>query len=459
MRAGGEMVEKQADVITPQGTEERFRNTHQQFLAEQGQNGDSQASQQRTTALLRFLGQGLPTRKDEDWKYTDLKPLRTTAFELPPSSDPKSDPGALKPDVERIGVAGSHRLVFVNGRLADGLSAHAELPAGLSLRTLESALLERPGDPARFENAFTALNTAFLERGFEITVAAGVEVSRPIELIYLSTSSGSPFMAQLRVRVTLEAGARATVLEQFIALDEVTQFNNLVCDVEVGAGAALQHARLLDEGEQGCNVAVNRVRVDRDAHYGYTTIQLGGRILREDLKVVLDGAGAHTDLFGLYRLGGNSHADNHTVIDHAKGNTTSREFYKGILEGAASGAFFGRIVVREQAQKINAKQTNNNLLLSADARVDSTPQLEIYADDVQCRHGSTIGRLDENMLFYLRSRGISKERARDLLTYAFANEIIDTLPIPELRERLATRLMRETGHDPEPTAPEQEQRS
>ena len=430
------MAEKQA--VHPDV--ERFVRAHAAAAARFGADTATGLATVRREALSRFAAIGLPTRQDENWRCTDLKTIRGIDFCAPSATQTGSDP--VRELVQQSGVEGSHRLTFVNGRLDPDLSTLGALPEGVEIGSLEDKLAAQKPGSDESDSSFALLNTAFFEKGVEITIRAGVEVADPIELLYVSDSPSEPTMVHPRIKVCLEKGARACILEQFARSDGSAKlFNNVVLDAEIGEGAALEHTKLVDESPSTCHVATNNVRVARDAHYGSQVIELGGGLVRNEITVVLAEEGAHCDLDGLYSLSGQAHVDNHTRVDHAAGNTTSRELYKGILDDRSRGVFFGRIIVRQDSQKINAVQTNNNLLLSGEARADSTPQLEIYADDVRCQHGSTIGRLDEKMMFYLRSRGISQTASRDLLIYAFANEIVDQIQIPSLRERLAERLI------------------
>ncbi|MFH0946105.1 MAG: Fe-S cluster assembly protein SufD [Planctomycetota bacterium] len=432
------MAEKQS---TRPEEVERFLKAHAAEAERFGADAATGLGAVRREALSRFAEIGLPTRKDEDWRSTDLGPILRTSFRAPPATGTGSD--SVRDLVDRSALEESCRLTFRNGRLDPTLSSLDPLPEGVEVGTLEDRVAALTPGPRESEGSLALLNTAFFEQGVEITIRAGVEVARPIELLFVADSPSDPMMIHPRLRICLERGARACLLEQFVCTGgSANLFNNVVLDVEIAEGAALEHTKLVDESPSTCHLATNNVRVDRDGHYGSQVIELGGGLVRNELTVVLAAKGANCELDGLYSLSGKTHVDNHSRVDHAASNTTSRELYKGILDGQSRGVFFGRIIVQQDSQKIDAQQTNNNLLLSGEARADSTPQLEIYADDVRCRHGSTVGRLDEKALFYLRSRGISEVAARDLLIYAFANEIVDRIRIPALRERLAERLIR-----------------
>jgi Fe-S cluster assembly protein SufD len=252
-----------------------------------------------------------------------------------------------------------------------------------------------------------------------------------------------PFPQMISPRVVVVAGAnsRATVVETFAGLEESNYLTNHVSEIYLAENARLDHTRVQTESEHAFNISLTAVHQKRDSHFFSHALHLGGGLVRNEIRAVLDGEGSECVLDGLYVLENAQHVDNHTVIDHAKPHTTSQELYKGILDGRSRGAFDGKIVVRKDAQKTVSRQTNNNLLLTSDAIVDSKPQLEIYADDVKCNHGSTIGQLDEESLFYLRSRGIGKTEARNILTFAFGAEITERLKVATIRERIEAMLL------------------
>ncbi len=396
----------------------------------------------RTAALDRFEEQGFPTRKDEDWKSTDLRALEERAF-VPASADAD----------RAVAAAASHRLAEAavitvsNGRVV----AADPLPDGVRLRGLAEAaadgeagaLAESVARSDRGRHALTDLNTALLADALLLDVAPGAEVERPVQIVHVASAAGdgAPHAAFPRIVVAAGERSRATLIETWVGADDAAEtFVDAVVDVRVDAAARLDHVVLADEAARALLIGVHRASVARDATYASNVLTFGGARVRNGLYVTLLEPGAHADLLGLYDLEGEQHADNHTVIDHAVAHTTSRERYKGVLDGRSRGTFFGRIVVRPDAQQISSDQENNNLLLSDDALANSTPQLEIHADDVKCRHGSTVGQIEGDSLYYLRTRGIPLATARELLTYAFANEIVDAVPVAELRDRLARRL-------------------
>ncbi|MFG0318679.1 MAG: Fe-S cluster assembly protein SufD, partial [Planctomycetota bacterium JB042] len=382
-----------------------------------------------------------PTRKDEDWKSTDLRALEQRAFVVAAA------------DADRaVAAAAPHRLAEAAViTVSNGLVVAADpLPDGVRLRGLAEATPD--GEAGAFarsvsasgrgHHALTDLNTALHPDALLLDVAPGAEVERPVQIVHVASAAGdAPHAAFPRIVVTAGERSRATLVETWVGADDAAEtFVDAVVDARVEAAARLDHVVLADEAARAVLVGVHRAVVARDATYSSNVLTFGGARVRNGLYVTLVEPGAHADLLGLYDLEGEQHADNHTVIDHAVAHTTSRERYKGVLDGRSRGAFFGRIVVRPDAQQISSDQENNNLLLSDDALANSTPQLEIHADDVKCRHGSTVGQIEGDALYYLRTRGIPLATARELLTYAFANEIVDAVPVAELRDRLARRL-------------------
>jgi Fe-S cluster assembly protein SufD len=287
------------------------------------------------------------------------------------------------------------------------------------------------------------LNMAFLQDGLYLSLPAGKVVSTPIRVVSAHGGGDTPTAIQPRLVVTACEGSQATLVEIHAGGGGSPRLANVVVDIALHQGAVLTHVKLENEGAGGIHIGLTRVRQERDSNYDSLSISMGADLTRNDLRVLLDGQGAQCRLNGLYPVNGSRHVDNHTVIDHARPHTSSNQLYKGVLDGKGQGVFHGRVVVRPDAQKVVARQINNNLILSDRAQAQSTPQLEIHADDVQCFHGSTIGQLDEEMIFYLRSRGIAGDRARQVLTVAFANAILEEVPVPALRKNLERKLFPE----------------
>jgi len=405
----------------------------------------------REGAIARFSELGFPTTKQEEWRFTSVAPIADARFTL--AHAPRS-PLPAHADIERLCVGAGPRVVFVDGRHVPALSTPAELTGGARAGSLAAAL--RTGADSELarthlarharwrDSAFAALNTAFLADGAFVHVPADVTLGQPLEVVFLSTGqSGSdgPIVSHPRSLIVVERGARAAVVETYAGLSDGVYWSNAVTEVVVGEGARVELYRVQQEGPRGLQIATTHSRQERDSYLGLHVVTLGAALARHDINAVLDGPGAELILNGLYLLSGAQHADHHTVIDHAQPHCASHEFFNGVVAERAHGVFNGRIIVRPGAQRTDSKQTNNNLLLSTEARADSQPQLEIYADDVKCTHGSTVGPIDQTQIYYLRSRGLSLEAARSILTYGFGAEILDRMQHPEVRERL-DRLVR-----------------
>ena len=398
----------------------------------------------RRTALERFLSSGFPTTKNEDWHFTSVARIAESDFLT------LTAPGG---DVEREDLAAFgfgrrdwRTLTFVNGRFDPGLSDLDGLPAGVRVLPLDRAWREMPdlleryvGKIASFDEpaqAFTALNTAYMVDGAVVHVAKDVTVDRPIHLLFVSDAMAARGVMYPRNLIVVDRNAKATVLETYAAIGDAHYFTNSVTEVAIADGATLSHVKLQRESHRAFHVGTIDVRQGRDSHYVSFSFGTGGSLSRSNIYTVLGGEGCGATLNGLYMLDADQHMDHQTRIDHAEPNCYSREVYKGVLDGTSHGVFNGKVYVRPVAQKTDGKQTNNTLLLSDKARVDTKPQLEIFADDVKCTHGATIGRLDETALFYMKSRGVNAEFARRLLTYAFAASVIETIELEAVREGL-----------------------
>ncbi|HXG45586.1 MAG TPA: Fe-S cluster assembly protein SufD [Gemmatimonadales bacterium] len=408
-------------------------------------NGGSRApwlQDLRRAALERFRAVGFPTTREEDWRFNNLAPITTTPFRLAPAEVSGVAPEALAPFLYTI--PGSSRLVFVNGRYAPALSALGPLPDGVRLRNLSGAfasdgdlLTRHLGQYARIDrNGFTALNTAFVRDGALLYVPAGVELPGPIHVVFVTDRRADGAVTYPRNFYFLEPGARAAVIESYVSLGEFVAFTNAVTEAVVQAQAQLTHLKIQRESEQAYHVGTTHFQQGRESQVHSHSVSLGAAICRNNLDLVLDGPGIESQLLGLYMGRGTQEVDNHTFILHAHPHCATREVYKGILEGASHGVFNGKVYVTPQAQKTDAKQTNRNLLLSDRARVDTKPQLEIFADDVKCTHGATVGSLDQQAAFYLKTRGVGGPLARKILTYAFAAEVLEEIPWEPVRTGL-----------------------
>ena len=420
------------------------------YLAEYDRFRDALATswpaQRRADALDYLKTHGFPTRRTEQWKYTDVSPITRRKFTLEESGAADMDDALV--DGLRFSRLDCHELVFINGSFCAELSRTLELPSGATVRALQSdsggnaELLERYFGNEDIGHAFTALNTALLNDGVLVHVPDGMEIPAPIHIIYLGGTDGatepsqtSP-MSHPRNLVALGRQAGASIIETYAGIPDSEYFTNSHTSILAQAGARLDYYKIQQESGRSYHVGSTRISQQADSRVDCHALSLGGKLARWDIDVELDEPGAEISLNGLYLTGDRQHVDNHTLIQHKQPHTTSNEHYRGIMNGRSRAVFNGKVIVHEQAQKTEAHQSNANLLLSGDAEVDTKPELEIYADDVKCSHGATVGRLDENMLFYLRSRAVDEDTARSLLTYAFADEVIRDIKFPEIRERL-----------------------
>jgi len=395
----------------------------------------------RRAAFDRFIALGFPTPKNEDWHYTSVAPIADQEFALLSSRTGDVGRDDLAPFT--FGAGDWHTIVFVNGRYAPELSDLKKLPAGVEVSDLATAwstspaIADRLGSVASHEtHAFTALNAAFAQDGAVLRIARNVEVARPIHLLFVTDAAAARAMTHPRNLIVVEPNATATVIETYASATDSMYFTNAVTEVTVGDGATLRHYKMQREAPRAFHVGTIEVEQGRDSHYVSFSLATGGELSRTNVYTTLDGEGSGVTLNGLYMLDGEQHCDHQTQIIHAQPNTFSRELYKGILDGRSHGVFNGKVYVRPIAQKTDGKQTNNTLLLSDTAHVDTKPQLEIFADDVKCTHGATVGQIDKAALFYLKSRGIANQLARRLLTYAFAADVLETIEVDAVREGL-----------------------
>jgi Fe-S cluster assembly protein SufD len=394
----------------------------------------------RRAAFERFAALGFPTPKNEDWHYTSVAPIADQEFALLTSRTGDVGRDDLAPF--NFGAVDWHTIVFVNGRFAPELSDLKKLPAGVEITELASAwnsadVAERIGSVASHEsNAFTALNAAFAQDGAVVRIARNVEVARPIHLLFVTDAAAARAMTHPRNLIIVERNATATVIETYASATDSMYFTNAITEVSLGVGSSLRHYKMQREAPRAYHVGTIEVEQARDSHYVSFSLATGAELSRTNVYTTLDGEGSGATLNGLYMLDSEQHCDHQTQIVHAQPNTFSRELYKGILDGRSHGVFNGKVYVRPIAQKTDGKQTNNTLLLSDTAHVDTKPQLEIFADDVKCTHGATVGQIDQSALFYLKSRGIASALARRLLTYAFAADVLETIEVDAVREGL-----------------------
>jgi Fe-S cluster assembly protein SufD len=429
---------------------ESYLRRFEAFSRNGGASAPQWARSLRLSAITRFEELGFPTPKNEDWHFTSVAPIAERDFAPLTSSTSRVSAVQLAPF--SFGATDWHTLVFVNGRFHAGLSRTDGLPDGVQVLPLARAYDELPllleqhmGRITSMDaHTFTALNTAFINDGAVVHVSADVEVARPIHLLFVSDAGAVDGVAQPRNLIVLDRFAKATVIESYVtvARGAGAYFTNTVTEATVGDGATLTHLKLQRESAQAYHVGTLDVRQARDSHLVSFSFAIGAQLSRTNIYTELRGEGCGATLNGLYLGDAEQHIDHQTRIEHVAPNCYSRELYKGILAGSSHGVFNGKVFVHPAAQKTDGKQTNNTLLLSDKAQIDTKPQLEIFADDVKCTHGATVGRLDETSLFYMKSRGINSRTARELLTYAFAADVLETLELTEVREGLESAVMK-----------------
>lgn len=399
--------------------------------------------QLREQAIQQFVALGFPTTRDERWRFTSLKSLAAVNFTLPKHRDdvtPESLQQYLLPGDKGV------RLVFVNGAFVESLSTVPELPTGCTVGSLAGAfdsdvVRKHMGRTAPDgDNPFTALNTAFANDGAFVHLPPDVVLEQPVQILFVSTVQDQPAMSHPRNLFILERGASAEFVESYVGLTDGSYLTNTVTEIIVADGARADCYRVQRESKSAYHIATTNSQLGKDSRFGLTSVTLGAALSRHDISMSMQGEGGDGTLNGLYLVDEKQHVDHSTVIEHAVPHCDSHEYFNGILDGHSRAVFSGKIIVRPDAQKTDSKQTNNNLLLSEWARADSQPQLEIYADDVRCTHGATLGPLDEDAIFYLQTRGLNALAARALLTRGFGDEILKRVAIPELRGQLEVLL-------------------
>lgn len=402
----------------------------------------------REGAFGRFEELGFPSTDEEDWKYTNVTPLARKAFRPAPPEAVKLESVAVEPFVSA--EARRSRLVFVNGAFSPEHSSLEAIPQTVVVEELGAALAGEHGEvlwehlgrlSGEGSDAFSALNTAFLGGGALLRVPKGVTVAAPVQLLFLTAPGEADSASFPRVLLVAERDSRLDIIETYASAGDAEYFTDAVVEVFVGEGARVTHYKVQNEADGAFHVASTRAEVSQDGAYELTTVTLGARLSRHDIEVALTSPGAECRVDGLYLVGTGQHADTHSLIEHREPNCTSRQNYKGILDGKSRAVFNGRVYVHEGASQTDAEQSNKNLLLSTDARVDTKPQLEIYNDDVKCSHGATVGQLDEEELFYLLSRGLHPDLARNLLTYGFAEEIVGSIKHESIRAQLDEAIL------------------
>ena len=387
----------------------------------------------RSQAMLAFTKAGFPSTREEAWKHTSVREIARTHFR--PVTTPARS--LAEAEVAPYRIPGAVEVVFVDGHHVSGLSLAPDLPDGVIVQPL-SAAMAKPSEELELhlarhagDDPFVALNTAFFQDGALVAVAPGVALAHPVHILHLSTEPHAPTASHVRNLLLFGAGCEALVVESYVGLPSGdASLTTAVTELVAGPGAQVRHVKLQRENLHAFHLGRLAIRQDRDAVVQDLLFSVGAALSRNEVEGILGGQGAEVRLGGLFLGTGRQHVDCTTRIEHAVPHTTSRELYKGVLDGAAHGVFLGNVKVQARAAKTFAEQTNRNLLLSTQAAVDTTPQLEIHNDDVKCSHGSTIGQLSKDALFFLRSRGIGEEQSRLLLTQAFAHEVIESAPTP-----------------------------
>ena len=405
----------------------------------------------RDRAAARFAALGFPTVREEEWRFTNVAPIASTEFAPAPAAAVSED------DLQNILYAEApHRVVVVNGRYSPALSRTSRLPPGVRIGSLGAAVNDQADSVGRYfgriadfaDRPFAALNASLSADGAFVSIPDGVVLETPVQLLFVTTGpAGEPVMTHPRVLIVAGDRSQVRIVETYVGDAGQTYFTNAVTEVFAGEHAVLDHYKVQEESAEAFHVASIHVHASRGTTFASHSFSLGARLSRNDVLALLDGEGAECTLTGLYLADGERLVDNHTTIDHAKPHCPSHEIYKGILGGRARAVFNGKIIVRPDAQKTDAKQTNRALLLTDDASINTKPQLEIFADDVKCTHGAAVGQLDEDAIFYLRARGLTYFEARDMLIHAFAGDILARVQIEPLREALEGELYAQLARD------------
>ena len=425
-----------------------FAKAAQEFQAVRADRDPDWIAELRTEALERFQEIGLPTerRGNEEWKYTDIRPLLRQGFSALQITD--RDAPAIDLQALNVGDSAWHRITLVDGRYSPELSASDSLLDGVIIGSLAEGVhaesesvrahLTRLADHK--EQGFTALNTALTADGALILLPRMVAVEQPIHIVYVTTEQTSSMAAMPRTLVIAGEDTSASIIETHISASDDPHLTNAVTEIVVGAGASISYCKIQQESEACYNVSTTQVEVNENATFRSMAIDIGGRLTRNNLSIAMVGEGANSDVRGAYVITRDQHVDNQVIVDHIVGHNDMNEIYKGILDGRSRSVFHGSIIVRPNAAKVNAMQVDKNLLLSNEAEADTKPAFWIYCDDVRCGHGAACGELDDDSMFYLKSRGIGEEEARMILIRAFASEVVDAIREPSIHDHVAALI-------------------
>ncbi len=424
-----------------------YKSEFQRFEA--GLNGQSKTPihKIRQDAMNHFVNIGFPTTRVEEWKYTNVKPIADTNFNLAHEYEKGL---VTKEEIRNLSYCDMdcYKIVFVNGHYSDEFSTISGIEKKLTVTNLRNAFdsnnIEVSSKITKFANykddAFTALSTAFMQNGALIHIKEGAVISKPIFLLFVTAGQENRILSHPRNLIIADPNCEATIIESFVGKDVKNYFSNVVTELIVKSNSKIEHIKIQNESDSAFHISTLFAHQDANSRFRSFDINLGGKIVRNNIFAVLDGLNAECTLDGVYVGNKNQHIDNRTVIEHTKPQCTSFEVYKGIMNDQARGVFNGKIHVHSAAQKTNAEQSNSGLLLSNDASIDAKPHLEIYADDVRCTHGTTIGQLDKDALFYLQSRAIGYNEARNMLIHSFAGEVLDKIKNDNIREEIENQI-------------------
>ncbi len=445
-------------IISPSGKTDSRQALFEPFAARS--SGPGWLLPLRKAAMARFAESGFPTTRDEDWRFTNVAPIQELAFkpaQKPPAAEtlPAIRERSLLADLDAL------RLVFVDGLFVPELSDKRLNEAGVSVSNLQQAFWDDPAHLQRHlarysqtdSNAFADLNAAYFADGAAIRLGRKATAERPIHLLFASGGFEEGRTASPRSLITVDQGASAVIIEEYLGWGEAAAWTNAVNEFAVGDGAQIEHIKVQNEPRRNFHTAATYACLGRACRFRSHSFAFGARLSRNNIRTKLDGEGLECVLNGLYLAKDKQLADHHLIVEHAQPHCQSHESFNGILDGHSRGVFHGRILVRPHAQKTDAKQSNKNLLLSEEATVNTKPQLEIYADDVKCTHGATIGQMDEEAIFYLRARGVPLPLARRMLVRAFAGEVVERIDHPAIRERLDEIAWRHWEEPPGKTSP------
>jgi Fe-S cluster assembly protein SufD len=396
----------------------------------------------RKKALNNLAELSFPTNRNEEWKYTNVAPILKHNF-IPAmiSTVPKFQQDEIKPFLFKD--FDYHLIVFLNGLFAEELSEIGNLPKGVVVDGLNRITKNNPGSISKYinnlskiDNAFNALNTAYSYDGLVVIIPDGTILEKPIQVLYLNSSKDDLVLSLPRNLIIAGKNSQVSVITNYRGYGDKTYFSNIITEIYIGENAIVDFYKIQNENDESYHIEKVQAIQKKNSVFNHYNINFGGAIVRNDINTLHDDQNIETHYYGLYLAHGKQHVDNHTFIDHAKPNCISNELYKGILDDNSRGVFNGKIIVRRDAQKTNAYQQNKTILLSKTATIDTKPQLEIFADDVKCSHGATVGHLDDTSEFYIRSRGVPQELAKSMLIRAFANDVIDTVKIEPLKEQI-----------------------